>query len=199
MARPRRLVARDGGLLVIDLQQKLVEPMRYGTLVVANVVRLIEAARLLDVPTWATEQYPKGLGPTVGPVADLIPERPEKLVFHCCEVDSILEAARQRGTRHLTLVGIEAHVCVAQTAIELLERGFEVQVPADAVASRSKFDWEFALRRLEAAGATVSTTEAVLFEWTETADHPQFRAISALVKDFAPPAKKSKHKEAPDD
>ena len=95
-------------------------------------------------------------------------------------VPQLLEQLYGRNVRHVTVAGIEAHVCVAQTALELLDLGFRVQVPADAVASRRKIDWEFALRRLEQAGAVVSTTESVLFEWTETADRPEFKAISEL-------------------
>jgi nicotinamidase-related amidase len=199
MALPRRLVARDGGLLVVDLQDRILNQIRFGNLIVANTLRLIRAAKLLDVPTWATEQYPKGLGPTVASIAELLPRRPEKTLFHCCDVEGFLDEAQRNGVRHVTLAGIEAHVCVAQTALELLDRGFEVQVPADAVASRSKMDWEMALRRLESSGAVLTTTESVLFEWTEFSSHPQFKAISALVKDFVPPPKRAKHKESPDD
>src|SRR5262249_61801345 len=162
---------------------------------VANSVRLVRAAKALTVPVWATEQYPKGLGSTVAELAELLPDRPDKTTFHCCAVPQFLEQLYGRHIRHVTLAGIEAHVCVAQTALELLKLGFRVQVPADAVASRSKMDWEFALRRLEHAGAVVSTTEAVLFEWTESSDHPQFKAISALVKEFVPPRKPSQVKE----
>ncbi len=115
-------------------------------------------------------------------MAELIPDRPAKTTFHCCAVPQLLEQLYGRNVRHVTVAGIEAHVCVAQTALELLDLGFRVQVPADAVASRHKIDWEFALRRLEQAGAVVSTTEAVLFEWTETADRPEFKAISELIK-----------------
>ena len=82
----------------------------------------------------------------------------------------------------MTVVGIEAHVCIAQTALELLDLGFRVQVPADAVASRHKLDWEFGLRRLEQAGAVVSSTESALFEWTERSDRPEFKTISEIVK-----------------
>ena len=96
----------------------------------------------------------------------------------------LLEQLYGRNVRHVTVAGIEAHVCVAQTALELLDLGFTVQVPADAVASRHKIDWEFALRRLERAGAIVSTTESVLFEWTETAERPEFKAISELIKEM---------------
>jgi nicotinamidase-related amidase len=176
------MTARHGALLVVDLQEKLMTRMADRDRVVKNVVGLIRGARANGVPVWATEQYPRGLGPTVGEVAALMPERSAKTTFHCCAVPQLLEQLYGRQVRHVTLAGIEAHVCVAQTALELMDMGFRVQVPADAVTSRRKIDWEFALRRLELAGAVVSTTESVIFEWTETADRPEFKAISELIK-----------------
>jgi nicotinamidase-related amidase len=188
--------ARDGGLLVVDVQGKLVERMEFGPLMVANATRLIRAARELNMPVWATEQYPKGLGPSVPEVAELIPDRPSKTTFHCCGVPELIEGMHGRGVRHMTLAGIETHVCVAQTALELLRMGFRVQVPADAVASRGRLDWEIALRRMEQAGAVVTTTEAVLFEWLGSSDHPCFKAISGLVKGFEPPPPSPSRREA---
>lgn len=200
MSSPDRLTAREGGLLVVDLQEKLLATIRFGDLVVANTIRLVKSAQILSVPVWATEQYPKGLGPTIAEVAALIPDRPEKLTFHCLGVHGLEDQFRDKDVRHLTLTGIEAHICVSQTALELIDRGFHVQVPIDAVASRNSMDWETALRRMERAGVVLTTTEAVLFEWLETADRPEFKAISALVRDFIPPRKrKDKHKLRPKD
>ena len=187
MSPSDRLTARGGGLLIVDMQAKLLAAIRHAPLVLANTLRLVRGARALEVPTWATEQYPKGLGPTTPELAELLPERPAKLTFHCCGAPGLVEDLRARGVEHVTLAGIEAHVCVAQTALELLRLGFAVQVPADAVSSRADLDRDVALRRLERAGAIISTVEAVLFEWTETAEHPQFKAISALIRDFRPP------------
>ena len=184
---PSRLTASQGGLLVIDMQEKLIRTIPQGPLVVANAVRLVRAAESLALPVWATEQYPKGLGPTVPELAALLPHRPSKTAFSCCAVGELIELWNGLGIRHLTLAGIETHVCVAQTALDLIDLGFRVQIPADAVASRNTLDWEFALRRLERAGAVISTTEAVLFEWVENASHPAFRSLSELVKSFAPP------------
>jgi nicotinamidase-related amidase len=181
------LTAQHGALLIVDVQQKLVPLLRYRDLMIANSVRLVQAAQALGMPISATEQYPQGLGPTVPELATLIPERWSKTTFHCCAVPQFLEQLYGRQVRHVTLAGIEAHVCVAQTALELMRLGFRVQVPADAVASRAKIDWEFGLRRLEQAGVVVSTTEAVLFEWTECSDRPEFKAVSALVKSFRAP------------
>ena len=177
-----RLTSHSGALLIVDLQGKLLDKIADRDRVVANAVDLVRGATILGVPVFATEQYPKGLGPSVGPIAELIPDRPSKTVFHCCAVPQIVEQLLGRRTRHVTLAGIEAHVCVAQTALELMTLGFRVQVAADAVASRHEVDWEFALRRLERAGTVLSTTEAVLFEWTERADRPEFKAISELIK-----------------
>jgi nicotinamidase-related amidase len=182
MRLTERLTAQHGALLVVDLQERLLAAMADRESVVASTVRLVRAARELAMPAWATEQYPRGLGPTVAPVAALIPERPTKLTFQYCAVPQLLEQLYGRHIRHVTVAGIEAHVCVAQTALELLDLGFRVQVPADAVASRNRIDWEFALRRLEHAGAVVSTSEAVLFEWLESADRPAFKMISEMVK-----------------
>ena len=183
MTSSSRLTARDGALVVVDLQGRLLAHLPDAPAVVANAVRLTKAAALLGMPHWATEQYPKGLGTSVPEVVALYPNRPEKASFHCCSVASLVEGLHGRRIGHVTLAGVEAHVCIAQTALELLNMGFGVQIPADAVASRRRIDWEFALRRIERAGAVVSTTEAVLFEWVETSDHPHFKAISALVKE----------------
>ena len=182
-----RLTAKGAALLIIDVQDKLLQKMVKGPLVVANAVRLIKAAHLLGIPTMATEQYPKGLGPTNSAVAELIPRRSEKTAFHCYAVAPIFEELWSKPIKHVALVGIEAHICVSQTALELLSQNFSVQIVADAVASRHDFDAEIALRRLERAGAIITTTEAVLFEWIETAEHPHFKEISDLVTKFEAP------------
>ncbi len=189
MRLTERMTASHGALLVVDVQEKLMPLIPDRGLVEANAIRLVRVAEALKIPVWATEQYPKGLGPTVPSIADLIPQRPAKTTFHCCAVPQLLEQLYGRQIRHVTLTGIEAHVCIAQTAIELMGLGFRVQIPADAVASRSKMDWEFALRRLEHAGAVVSTTESVLFEWVECSDRPEFKLVSELIKTFSPSTK----------
>jgi nicotinamidase-related amidase len=187
MSANQRLTARHGALMIVDLQERLLAKMDDRALVVANSVRLIEGAHALGIPVLATEQYPRGIGPTDPAIAALVPVRAEKMTFHCCGSAHVLEQLHGRKVRHVTLAGIEAHVCVAQTALELMGLGFVVQVAADAVASRREFDRDVSLRRLERAGAIISTTEAILFEWTETAEHPKFKVISGLVKDFRPP------------
>ena len=183
MASSERFNAEHSALLVVDVQGKLLEKIEGREMLLSNIQRLIKVARLLSIPVTATEQYPKGLGPSVAEVADLVPVRTAKTAFHACGCGPVLETLHGRGVRKVTLAGIEAHVCIAQTALELLTMGFRVQVPADAVSSRHAFDRDIALRRLELAGAVITTSEAAIFEWTETADHPQFKAISALIKE----------------
>jgi nicotinamidase-related amidase len=182
-----RLTARLGGLLLVDFQTRLLNTIRQSPRVVANASRLARAASELNIPTWATEQYPKGLGPTCDEIVGLVPSRFEKTSFSCCGVLGLVEQIQGRGLRHITLAGVEAHVCVAQTALDLLALGLVVQIPADAVASRAESDAKFAMRRLERAGAVITTTEAVLFEWVEDAGHPSFKMVSGLVKSFEPP------------
>jgi nicotinamidase-related amidase len=179
----RRLTAEAAALLVVDVQERLLPAIQGGDRLVANAVRLVRAAQILGVLVLATEQYPKGLGPTVETLARLIPDRPVKMTFHGLGAPGIAESLASSGVKHVTLAGIEAHVCIAQTALELLGLGYTVQVPVDAVSSRFAIDRDVALRRLERAGVILSTTEAVLFEWLGTAEHPAFKAISAMVKE----------------
>ena len=175
--------ATRGALLVVDIQEKLIRAIEGHDRVVAQTIRLVKAARILGIPVLATEQYPQGLGPTIEALATLVPDRPSKTTFHCLGAPGIAEALEEGHVQHVTLAGIEAHVCVAQTALELLRAGYRVQIPVDAVGSRFSVDREVALRRLERAGAVISTTEAALFEWVGDARHPRFKEISALVKE----------------
>ena len=180
---PRLTAARGAALLVVDLQTRLVPAIHEADRVIARTVQLVRAAQLLDLPVVATEQVPAKLGSTVTQLAEILPVRLPKSTFHAGGADGVWEILEAAQVRHVALAGIEAHICVAQTALELLGRGYEVQVPVDAVGSRFASDRDVALRRLARAGATLTTAEATLFEWVESADHPQFRAISALVKE----------------
>ncbi len=178
-----RFTADHAALLVVDVQGRLMERIDRRDEVLAAIVLAIRGAQTLGIPVIATEQYPKGLGPSVPEVASLVPDRPAKTTFHGGGVREVADSLRSDAIRDVTIVGIEAHVCVAQTALELMAMGARVQVLSDAVGSRHALDREVALRRIERAGAVVSTVEAALFEWTESAAHPRFKAISELVKE----------------
>lgn len=176
-----RLTAAGSLLCVIDVQDRLLPAMADGDRVVARCGRLAEAARLLDVPAMLTEQYPQGLGTTAAPLAAVLPGPVTKMSFSCCGAGGFA-AALPPGRGAVVLCGLETHVCVAQTAFDLLARGFAVFVAVDAVASRHPIDHETALRRLEASGAILTTSEAVLFEWCGTAEHPRFQDVRKLVR-----------------
>jgi nicotinamidase-related amidase len=135
------------------------------------------------VPALATEQYPQGLGPTTPEIARrLRSDRPAKLAFSACGAPGALGWVRASGRRNVVVVGMEAHVCVLHTVLDLLGEGFAAFVPVDAVSSRWTQDRDVALRRMERAGAVLTTAEATAFEWMGGADHPQFKAVSGLVK-----------------
>jgi nicotinamidase-related amidase len=179
---PPRLAAADSALLVIDVQEKLLAAIPETPRLLVNLSFLLDVARVLNIPVLATEQYPKGLGPTLPAIAERLPPgRPAKVVFSCGGVPEVIAGLAGRPTA--LLAGIEAHVCVLQTALDLLDRGVRVFVAADTIASRDAIDREFALRRLEQAGAMLTTAETAAFEWLGTAAAPGFKAVSALVQD----------------
>jgi nicotinamidase-related amidase len=173
----------DTGLLVIDVQEKLMVKIPEAASIVRNIAFLIDGARLLRMPVQATEQYPKGLGPTVPDLAAKLPERPDKVAFSCCAIPAVIEGFRKAGRAKILLAGIETHVCVQQTALDLLALDFRVYVAADAVASRFAVDHDQALHRLDRAGAVITTSESAVFEWVGTAGNPQFKEVSKLVQE----------------
>ena len=181
--RSNQLLSKTASrLVVVDVQQKLLDHIPVAGSLVENCRRLVRGAQLLDVPVVATEQYPAGLGPTTQVLAELLDEIPEKLRFSCAECLDWSPAGEGQDQRdQVVICGIEAHVCVLQTALDLVAQGFRVFVVADAVASRHKLDWKTALGRLADSGVVVLTTESVLFEWCEVAGTDEFRQISRLV------------------
>lgn len=180
---PSLLTSGSSRLLLVDLQEKLLPAMHGGDEVVANCEKLIAGAQVLNVPLSATEQYPKGLGPTIPQIAEHIPQRPDKLRFSCAEsLDWALEDRAAMDRRQVVVAGIETHVCVLQTAFDLLSNQFDVFVVADAVTSRKPKDYEFALQRMRDSGVQLVTTEMVLFEWCEVAGSDEFKQISNLVR-----------------
>lgn len=176
----------DSALLVVDVQGKLVSLIPGHQKLVWNIRRLIDGAKVLGVALAATEQYPQGLGPTTAELASRLPAIPAKIAFSSAECGQIFSEWRDRGIWKILVCGIETHVCVGQTVHDLLGEGFQVYVAVDAVGARFSLDHEIALRRLDSAGATLTTTEAALFEWCERAGSPEFKQISQLVREQPP-------------
>ncbi len=189
---PELMSVHDTALLVVDVQERLVPAISDRQLVVWNCGRLLDGAGILGLPVCATEQYPKGLGPTVAELAQRLSRLrpvgglPSKLTFSCGGCPELFDNLRQLGRSKILVCGMETHVCVQQTVLDLLADGWRIYVAVDAVGSRFRIDHQTALRRMECCGATLTTTEAALFEWCQVAGTEQFRQISQLVRQQPP-------------
>jgi nicotinamidase-related amidase len=183
------LLTRDKSqLLIVDVQEKLVPAIAGKDRVVERCVRLVRAARRLGIPITLSEQYPQGLGPTVDAIRAALANDGfvgDKVEFSCLKSEPLrerLHELRRQGRQQVVIGGTEAHVCVAQTAIDLEAQGFEAFVVADAVGSRSKTSRKLAFDRLLNSGVDIVDSEMVLFEWLERAGTPEFKEVHALVK-----------------
>lgn len=179
--------AADSVLIVIDMQERLVPAMQAPARCLKNARSLITAAAELAVPVLVTEQYPKGLGRTVPEIASAMAGHPdarvvEKTHFSCMEEPRFAKAFASVGRRQAVITGMEAHICVMQTAATLMEAGVEVFVVTDATASRTLESERACLDRLQASGAGIVTTEMVIFEWLGQAGTPSFKTLLPLVK-----------------
>ena len=169
-------------LVVVDVQERLAPAMPAPVYrqVLANIQLLRQAAGLLDLPVLTTEQYPRGLGPTVAELRG--GQTVEKITFGCCGEPAFLKALSALLTRRVLLVGMEAHVCVYQTVLGLRQAGLGVHLIQDAICSQRKGDYRAALNNASQAGAVLSTTEMALFQLLERAGTAEFKAVSALIK-----------------
>lgn len=173
-------------LMVIDIQERLTTAMPKGVRdrVVEQVEVLLTAAEALSVPVIATEQYPKGLGPLEAPILARLPAGSpviEKTNFSSAKVEAVSAALKQHGRKQIFLAGMETHICILQTALDLLKQGYEVFIIEDAVSSRAKGNQFNALQRMRLAGAVITNLESVLFEWLGDASHPEFKRLSKLI------------------
>ncbi len=176
----------DTSFVVVDVQERLMGAMPEDITErnLKNMKILLEAAKVLGIPVTVTEQYPKGLGPTIDEIKDSVDDFApvEKVVFSCARSPEFESAIKDLGRGSVLLCGVETHVCVLQTAIDMVNKGYTVYVPADAVISRRELDWEKGINLIEKAGAVVGTTEAFLFQLLETAGTDEFKQISKLVR-----------------
>lgn len=174
----------DAVLVVVDVQERLAATMKERESVIAAVLLLASAARRLSVPVIVTRQYPKGLGDLVAEVAEALSDVPpvDKVAFSCLAEPAFRERLVATGRRQVVLAGMETHICVAQTALALRHEGWQVFVVADAVCSRVALDHEMALDRLRAAGVTVTTAEAAVYELLGRAATDEFTDVLQAVK-----------------
>lgn len=179
--------ADNSCLLVIDIQTRLTAamPTRVLDRLKHNSAILLNAANTLSIPVFATLQYPKGIGPMEPSVNELLPENAhtfEKTCFSCLDAEGYRTSLEKTGRKQAVLLGIEAHICVLQTAIALQEAGYQVFVATDAICSRHRENYENAINRLQQSGIITSNTESIIFEWLRDAKHEHFKTISSLIK-----------------
>ncbi|OPX56008.1 Nicotinamidase-related amidase [Oceanospirillum multiglobuliferum] len=172
--------ADNSALLVIDVQAKLLSGVYENEKLVDNCHWLIEVAQLMGVPVLGSEQYPKGVGPTTERLSQLLAadDFVAKTEFSCVDSDACYSRIQSMDRKSIVICGMEAHVCVLQTALRLKEEGFQVYVVADAVSARNPVDTEYALARLRDEGVRIVTREMVGFEWVRRSDAPQFKTFS---------------------
>lgn len=182
----RPLDAENCALIVVDIQEKLLPPIFEKERLVRNSQLLLRLARILEIPVLATTQYVKGLGPTVPEIASLLPpgEVLDKTAFSCFGSDRFCSSVRALpGNRNTLIVcGMEAHICVLQTVLGALNQGFLVQVASDAVSSRAEWNWQIGLRRMEAAGALITSTETAIYELLRGSATPAFKEMLQYLK-----------------
>jgi isochorismate hydrolase len=171
-------------LLIIDIQERILPVINNYQSVVDNTLKLIKGFKVLGLPIYFSEQYPKGLGPTVSSITEELGElKPfDKMSFSCSGAGELFQEFKKQNLSQIVVCGIEAHVCVQQTVLDLVENNIQVNLAADAVSSRKEMDYHTALERMRYHGAEITTTESILFELLNVCGTPQFKEISKLVK-----------------
>ena len=178
------LKLENTALVIIDLQGKLWNVMYAKEALLENILKLIKSFRILGVPMILTEQNPKGLGSTLDEIVQILPEiKPiTKFTFGCCQNGEFMQAISDLKRKQILICGIEAHICVYQTSLELLSKGYEVQVVADAVASRVTKNMDIALSRVQSEGVKLTVSEMAQYELLQTAENPKFKDLLKVVK-----------------
>ena len=171
-------------VVFIDVQEKLTRVMYEKEKLIENLQKLIKGLKLLNIPIIVTEQNPKGLGPTVPDIAPLLSDSKPiiKFSFSCCGEPPFLRELAELNRKQIIIVGIETHVCVYQTAVDLIEAGYEVHIPTDCVSSRTLENKAVALDKMKVEGAKLTSVEILLFELLKTATSPKFKEMSQIVK-----------------
>lgn len=174
----------DTTLVVVDFQEKLVRAMHDKEMLVQNAVKLVMGAQVLGLPILWTEQNPDGLGPTIPEIAELLTDQKPivKLSFSCCGETAFQEELEALGREQILIAGIESHVCVYQTAADLLDMGFDVEVASDAVASRTPENKRIGLDKCREYGASITSVETALFELIQVAEGLQFKQLIKVIK-----------------
>ena len=185
MRHPKLFERSNSVLVVVDIQEPFLKPVHHRDEVVGRSRFLIQCARVLDVPILATLQYATKMGQMIPEIAEVLPEScvpVDKLCFSSFGAEEFARSLQETGRRQVVLCGIETHICVCQTAHDLLHAGYTVGVAFDAVSGRGKAAHKSALRRMEAAGAVIASSESVVYEWLYQSGTPEFKQVLQIVK-----------------
>jgi isochorismate hydrolase len=178
------LSREDAVFVIIDIQERLANAMSDREKVVQNCLHLIEASKILEIPILLNEQYPKGLGPTVPEIRDSLQSyQPlEKVTFSCCNGENFIKHLRETGRKKVIVSGMETHVCVLQTCLDLIRSGYIVHIAGDAICSRTIENYRAGIEFMRDAGAVITCTETILFQLLEKAGTEEFKVISRRIK-----------------
>ena len=185
MAHPRVLDRAHSALVVIDVQEGYRDKTAHHDRMLRGVQTLVRAAHTVGVPIVATEQYPKGIGHLLPEVTEHLGRAVpviEKVSISCCGAPEFVEVLQRFGRRQIVVCGIEAHACVNQTVHDLLDRGYVVHLPVDAISARFEHDYATAIEKMHGSGAVPGTVEMICLEWVRTAAAPEFKTIHKLIK-----------------
>lgn len=183
MVHKNLLDSKDTLLVVIDIQEKFKAAIYKADKVIEASAKLIQAANILDIPVVYTEQYPKGLGNTVEELKNHLEKAKyfDKVEFSCCRKEGFIDYLKEINRKKVIICGIEAHVCVNQTSLDLLEAGFTPFIVTEAVSSRTKTNKKLGIKKMEKSGAVINSLEMTLFELLETAKNPNFKQVQQLI------------------
>jgi isochorismate hydrolase len=181
---PIILKKATASLIIIDMQERILPVIRNYETVTDNTIKLIKGFKILNLPVYYTEQYPKGLGQTTQKILNELDglKAFQKMNFSCSGAENLFDELKAKQLKQIVVCGVESHVCVQQTVLDLLANNFQVNLIADAVSSRKEIDYNIALDRMRINGAEITTTESVLFELLEVCGTPEFKEVSSIVK-----------------
>ncbi len=202
MERSEKLLSREQSVLVVvDLQKSLLKTIKVGQEIADNIKLLVQIAKTLEVPILYTTQNAEKLGGVIPELETLVGDTPvmDKLCFSCAGSDEFMKQLQSLGRAQIVLAGIEAHICILQTALDLVKAGYTIHTPYDAIASRQKRDWKYALLRLSHSGVIVSSVESVIYEWLQEAGTDLFRSVLPLLKEREQRRTATKNEDADED
>ena len=172
------------GILIVDAQEKLVQVMEQKERIIENINRILLLSKIYKLPVILTEQYPKWLGPTLPEIKESLPtyEPVSKLHFNCCDVEDFNIKLNSEKIENIILTGVETHICIFQTCVSLLDKGYRVHIPQDAVGSRTDENWRVGLELSKQAGAVITSTKSVIYQILEKAGTKEFKQMLKVIK-----------------